>query len=156
MRSASQERSEIFAQAICAAAGKGRFQFRVILFPHGKCFYEEAQAGRGEGEQAPAAVGGVGGDFDKAAALEGLEGGGEGGAVHGEEGGHGGHAGRIGAVERHHQGELAVGQSEGAEGVVEAARERTRGPLHVQAEAAVPDVDRGLVGDLRVADVYTS
>ena len=35
------------------------------------------------------------------------------------------------------------------EGVVEASCQRSRGSLHMQAEAAVPDLDGGLVGDLR-------
>lgn len=152
----SQECSQIFAQAICIATGQGCFQFGVILLPHGNCFCEESLADRGEGEQASAAVGWIWRDPDQSTALKGLEGGGEGGAIHREECGHGGHPGGDRPVERHHQGDLSVGQSEGPKSVVEAPGERSRGPLHVEAEAAVPDFDGGLVGDLRVAGVCAS
>jgi len=151
MQFTSEECSQIIAQAICIAAGKASFQHGVILLPHGNGFCEESLAGRGEGEQASAAVGGIGSDPDQSTALEGLEGGGEGGSIHREELGYGGHSGGDRPVERHHQGELSVGQSEGTERVVEAPCQRSRGSLHMQAEAAVPDLDGGLVGDLRAA-----
>jgi hypothetical protein len=156
MRSTSEECSQIFAQAICIATGEGCFQFGVILFPHGNCFGEAPLASGGEGEQASAAVCGIGSDLDQSTAFEGLEGGGEGSAIHREECGHGGHPGGDRPIERHHQGELSVGQSEGAESVVEAPRKRSRGPLHMEAEAAIPDLDCGLVGDVRVAGVCAS
>ena len=77
-------------------------------------------------------------------------------AIHREERGYGGHSGGDRPIERHHQRELSVGQSDGAEGVVEAPCQCSRGSLHMQAEAAVSDLDCGLVGDLRVAGVCAS
>lgn len=156
MQFTSQECSQILTQAICIATREGSFQFGMVLLPHRNCFCEESQAGGGEGEQTSAAVRGIGSDPDQFTAFEGFEGGGEGGAIHREECGYGGHSGGDRTVERHHQGELSIGQSEGAESVVEPACQRSRGPLHMQAEAAVPDPDGGQVGNLRVAGVCAS
>ena len=119
--------------------GKLAFEVVVGLAPGGDGAGEEAAAFAGELEDAAAAVGGVGRDFDEAAALKGFESGGEGGAVHGEEGGDGAHGGGLGAVEGHEERELAVGQAEGAEGDVEAAGEGAGGALDVEAEAGVPN-----------------
>ena len=51
------------------------------------------------------------------------------------------------AVQRHHQRELPVGQSDRPQRLVETARHGTGGALHVQAEARVAHEMRGLEGD---------
>jgi hypothetical protein len=116
----------------------------VGLAPDGVGPGEQVAALSGEEKDAAAAVFGIGVDFHEAAALEGLEGGGEGGAAHDQELGDWRHGRRLGAVESDEDGELAVGEAEGAEGHVEAASEGTGGALNEEAEAAVAD----LVGDI--------
>jgi len=98
----------------------------------------------GEAKDAAAAIVGVVFDFDEAAALEGLESGREGGAIHCEKRGDGGHGRGLGTVQRHQEGELAVGQLKGAQGFVKTARQGASGTLHVEAEAAIPHEESGL------------
>lgn len=105
--------------------------------PDGKRAGEEIAAPGGEDEDAAATVGWVGGDFDQAAALKWLEGGGKRGAIHGEQRGDGAHGWRVGAIERHEERELAVGEIEGAECFIETTGEGAGGALDVQAEAAI-------------------
>ena len=57
----------------------------------------------------------------EAAPLQRLEIGGERGPVHGQQGGDLADAGRLRTIERHHQGELAVGQGERPERLVDSA-----------------------------------
>lgn len=116
--------------------------------PDGDSAGEQRPALRGEDEDAAAGVGLVRlhadeTGTDKAAAHERLEGGGEGGAVHGEKAGDGGHGRRRGAVQRHEQRELAVGEAERAEGRVKPAGQGAGGALHVKAEAMIPHEQRG-------------
>jgi hypothetical protein len=114
------------------------------LFPHGHGRDEQGVGLGREVQTAAASIIGIGGDFDKAAALEGLEGSGEGGAIHREQRSDGGHAGRLRAIERHEQRELAVGKAERAESIVEAAREGAGRALDAEAEAAVADAEGSL------------
>jgi len=114
-------------------------------FPDRQGVGEDLPSFFGEDEDAAAAVGGVRGDFDQAPALQRFERGGEGGTVHGEQVGDGAHGGWRGAVERHEQGELAVGQAEGAQDFVEASSQGTCRTLDVEAKAGIPDEDGGFV-----------
>ena len=75
----------------------------------------------------------------EAAPFQRLEIGGERGPVHGQQGGDLADAGRLRPVERHHQGELAVGQGERPERLVEPARQGARGALHVKTQAGIAD-----------------
>jgi hypothetical protein len=89
-------------------------------FPDGHGAGEEGFALAGEMKEAAAAVGGVDGEHEEAAAGEGLEGSGESGAIHTEEIGHCGHTGWVGAIEGHEQGKLTVGEVDGTKCFVEA------------------------------------
>ncbi len=101
----------------------------------------------GEEKDAAATVTGMGFDPDEATALQGLERGGKGGTVQREERCDGSHGRWFGAIERHKERELAVGESEGAQGFVEAAPEGPCCTLHVHAEAGVAQVESGLERD---------
>ncbi len=143
----SGKRAEMLAEARRFAGGEEAFDVFVGALPDGNGARKDGCSTCSEGEQARAAVRGVGRDADEAAALEGLESGGQGGAVHGEQRGDGGHAGRFGAIERHHERELPVGEAGGAESFVEAAGEGAGGALDVEAEAGVANEEGSLVRD---------
>ena len=86
-------------------------------------------------------------DPDQTAPLEGFERGGEGGAVHGEESCDCCYARWFRAIKRHHEGKLAVGQTEGAERFIEATCQGARRPLHVKTETAVTNAWSGFERD---------
>jgi len=98
---------------------------------------EQSSALRGQAQSATAPVGGVFGDGDQAASLEWFKRGGEGGAIHCEESCDRGYARWLRAVERHHEGELAVGQAYGAQRLIEAASQSARCPLDMKTETTV-------------------
>jgi hypothetical protein len=120
-RGESGEGAEALAEAVGVAVAEEAFNLLAGAFPEGDGAGEEGFAPGREVEQAAAAVGGIGGDFEQATALERFEGGGEGGAIHAEEIGHRGHTGRVGAIEGHEQRKLPIGELGGTKCVVEAA-----------------------------------
>jgi hypothetical protein len=128
-------------QATPKPIGVGIFEQRLYLpvgvLPnrHRRC--EQSFARRGQAQPAATAVGGIFGDRDQAAPLQRLECGGEGSAIHGEQSCDGRESGRLGTIERHHERELAVSQTNGAQCFIKAARQCARSPLHVEAETAV-------------------
>ena len=140
-----RERAETAAEFFGIVGWNELLDFVVGLLPHGNSACQERTAFGGEYEDAAAAVGWVGRNLDQAAALERLEGGGERGAIHGEQGGYRAHGRWLGAIEGHQQGELAVGQVEGAQGFIEAAGEGAGGALDVKTEAAVAYEEGGFV-----------
>src|SRR5689334_11658815 len=71
----------------------------------------------------------VDGDLDPAAPLQRLERRRQCRAIHAKQSGHRGETGRLGAVQRHHQRELSVGQAQRAERVVEAPCQSARRAL---------------------------
>ncbi len=81
--------------------------------------------------------------------MEGFEGCGQGGSIHCEERCDCRHAGWFGAVEGHHERELAVCQVKGAERVVEAACECPCRSLEMKTETGVANQERGLEGRVR-------
>ena len=80
--------------------------------------------------------------FDQTAALERLQIRGQRRAVHREQARDAPHRRSLGPVERGQKRELAAGQSERPEHVIKAASQRARSPLHMQAKAAVPHMQR--------------
>ena len=82
---------------------------------------------------------GSSGNLDQAAPLQRLQRGGEGGSIHGEQGSDRPHCRRLGAIERHQQGELSVGEFEGAKFFVEAPAKGARRTLHMEAKTSVLD-----------------
>jgi hypothetical protein len=54
---------------------------------------------------------------------------------------------RVRTIERHEQRELAAGEAEGAEGLVEPPRQCPRRPLRVQAEAVIAHQQGGFERD---------
>ena len=106
---------------------------------------EQAPAFFGEDENAAATVGRVGRNADQSSALERLQRCGKSSAIHGEKGRYRAHGRRGRPVQRHEQGELSVGEAEGAQDFIKAPSQCARRPLHVKAEAGVPDKDGGFV-----------
>lgn len=99
----------------------------------------------GEDEDAAPFICGVGIRADQASPLKGLQGRGERGSIHGEQIGYWTHRRRLGAIQRHEERELPIGQAEGSQDFVESTPQRARRPLHVKAEAGIPDEDGGFI-----------
>ncbi len=116
----SGEGAEVAAEAIGIDVAEEGFEVLAGAFPDGNGTGEEGFTLKSEVQEAAAAVGGVGRDFEKAAALERFESSGESGAVHAEEVGDGSHTGRVGAVEGHEEGKLTIVEFDGTKCVVEA------------------------------------
>jgi hypothetical protein len=144
-RFCSGEGAEGLAEGIGVVGGDELLDFGMGLVPDGNGAGEERLAFGGEDEDAAAAVGWVGRNFDQAAAFEGFEGSGQSGAIHGEQGGDWPHGRRGGAIERHQERELAVGEFEGAEGFIEPAGKGAGGALDVKTEAAIAYEEGGFV-----------
>jgi hypothetical protein len=124
-------------------AGESLFDGSVGLVPDWDCGGKQSSPRGGESKLTGSPVFRVRCDREQAAALQGLECGRQGGAIHRQKSGDGAHGRGDGAVETHEQGELAAGEVERAEGVVETPGERTGGALDVEAEAAVADQECG-------------
>lgn len=88
------------------------------------------------------------GDFDQAAAFKGLQCSGEGGAIHGKKRRHGAHGWRFRPIQRHEQGKLSIGQTEGTQNVIESPRQRAGCALHMKTETAVPNQEGGFIRKL--------
>jgi hypothetical protein len=99
----------------------------------------------GEPQDAAASIVWVWRHFDQAATFKGLQSGSERGSIHCEQRRYWPHGWRLGAIEGHQERKLAVGQFEGAQCVVEAPRQGTRGTLNVKTETAISHEERGLV-----------
>ena len=140
----SGERQQVLAQRV-RIAGELLVDFLVSALPGGEGLREQCASVVREDQDTAAPVGRVGRNLDQTAALQRFEGGGQRCPVHGEEGGDRPHRGRIGPVERHQERELPVGESEWAQGFVEATSQGAGGPLDVKTEAAIPDHNGCLV-----------
>ena len=80
-------------------------------------------------------------NFDKAPSLERLQCRGQGGTVHRKQGCDGAHGRWLGAIQGHQERELAVGQAEGTENLVEASAQNAGCALDMKAKTAVPNHD---------------
>ena len=104
---------------------------------------QQNPAGGRQSQAAAAFVGIVDRHGDETAALERLQIGGQCCAVHRQEGRNFSDARRLGAVERHHQRELAIGEPERPKCRVKAPRHRPRRALKVQTKTGVANPERG-------------
>jgi hypothetical protein len=109
----------------------------VRLLPQGRGRSQQRAALGCKVQAATAAVFRVDGDFNEAAPLERLERSGERGAIHRQQRSDGGHTRRLWSIQRHEQRKLAVGEAEGAQSIVETARECACRALNVETEATV-------------------
>jgi len=115
------------------------FNFFVSALPYGNRTRQQGSPFVGEDENAAATVVRIGFDFDEAAALKRLQSGGQGGSIHGEQGSDGAHGRRLGTIERHEQGELPVGEFEGAQFLIETPGQGTCRTLHMETQTSVFD-----------------
>ena len=128
-------------QIVGAAFGEEAFGRRVPAPPQRGGRGQERSSGRRQAQAAAAFVHDVNRHLDEASAFERFEIGGERRAIHGQQTRNASQFRGLWAIERHQQRELAVGQPQRAQDVVEASRERARGTLDVQAEASVADME---------------
>ncbi len=114
------------------------------IAPDRRRFRQHRAPGRRQPEQARAPVGRVGLRRDEAAPLQRLQVGGERRPVHRQKCRHAAEVRRPRPVERHQQGELPAGDAGRLQRDVEAAGQRPRRPLRMQAQAGVAHQKRGL------------
>jgi hypothetical protein len=139
------ESAEAGAKAVGIFVRDELLDFLVRLLPDGNGACQQISAFGGELENAAAMVRGAGRYLDQAAAFERLQGGGERGPIHAEQGCHGADGRGLGAIERHQEGELAVGQAEGTKHLIESPGQGSGGALDVKAKAAIPDQKGGFI-----------
>ena len=85
-------------------------------------------------------------DFYQAAALQRLQRGGQRRPIHRKQGSDRPHRRRLRTIERHQQGELPVGEVEGAKFFIESPRQGARRTLHMETETTILDQQSCLVG----------
>jgi hypothetical protein len=107
--------------------------------PNGKRTGEQTLAIVGEDQDPASPIGAVVCNLDKSPSLERLQCGGQGGPVHRKQGCDGAHGWWLGAIQRHQERELAIGQAEGTENLVEAPAQHAGCTLDMKAETAVPN-----------------
>lgn len=141
---ASRQGAQAGTQAIDVGLREEPFSLFVRALPdrHGRS--QQCTAGLCQGQKATAPVGRIDRDLDEPVPLERLQVGGQRGAIHCQELSHRADRRRLGTIKRHQQRELAAGNADGAQRVIEAARQGTRCPLRMQTQAVVPDMNRGL------------
>ena len=122
--------------------GKPALELTVGALPDRNGPGQQRPTRRRQREQAAAPV--IRSDCNRhqAAAHQRLERGGERRSIHGKQRGHRSHSRGRGAIERDEQRELAAGQFERPERVVETTGQPAGGTLSVQAQAPVADVPR--------------
>lgn len=125
------------AEAIGVDIFEQSFNLAVGLLPDRHRRGKQLPALRSQAQPPATSVGGIFGDYNQAAPLKRFERGCEGGTIHGKESCNGCHTRRFRAIERHHEGKLAVGQADRAQRLIEAASQGTRRPLHMQTQTAV-------------------
>src|SRR4029079_1175804 len=129
-RTGSGDSAQVFAKGFPVDRRGLVLNFLVRAEPDGKCAGKKGPARFREDENAAAAVIGIVRDLYQAAALQGLERGCKSRAVHCKQGSNGAHRRRLGAVERHEQGKVTIGEVEWSEFFIKAAPERARSTLH--------------------------
>jgi hypothetical protein len=130
------------AQSIGTRLGQSLLGFGMRLRPHRCSGDKERPSGRRQNQSSAAFVRFVHFDLDQAAAFERLERGRERRAIHRKQVSNVADARRIGAIERYQQRKLTLRQTERAQRVVEAPRQRPRRPLDVKAKAIVANMMR--------------
>jgi hypothetical protein len=137
LREASMERAQSVTQGIRAYPRELMLGLGVCRLPQRVGSRQQPASGRRQGETAAAPVLPVDGYLEEAAPFERFEVGGECRAVHREQRRNTAEARRLRAIERHQQRELAIGEIERPEHIVEMPRQRTSRTMDVQAQAAV-------------------
>jgi len=133
---------QVAAQAIGVAVLQPRFNFQVGSLPDRRSVGEQSPALWRQTQPSTTPVSRIWAHLDQAAPLQRLECGGQGGAIHGQQRGHRPHARRLRTIQRHEQRELAVGQTERPQCLVEMPCHRPSRPLHVQTEATIANQQR--------------
>ena len=123
-------------------AGGEFLDLLVGALPGGKGAGEESASLFSEDQDTAAAIFGIALNFEEAAALEWLQCSSEGSAIHREQRSDGSHRRGLGAIERHQQRELTIGEFEWTKFFVEAAGESACCTLDMQAKTAVFDHQR--------------
>ena len=138
-RSESRDGAKVFPEAGPVDCRGELFNFLVGLEPDGKGASKESASFVGKDEDAAAAVVGIALDFKQATAFKWFQRGGKRGAIHCEQGSDRTHRGRLRAIERHKEGELPIGEFEGAKFFVETTAKGARCTLHMKAKTAIFD-----------------
>jgi hypothetical protein len=125
------------SQLVRAATSNRALDFRMRPRPQRKSLDEQRAAHGGDAEPATAFILFVDRNLYQAAAFKGLKGRGEGGPVHGKKPSDAADGRRFRPVQRHQQRELPMRKIERPEYLIEAAGQRTRRALYVQAQAGV-------------------
>jgi hypothetical protein len=142
----SGDGAQVLPEGVKIYGGGLVFKVFVGALPHRERARQQVAAFVGEDEDSTATVAWILLDFDQAAAFERLERCRQSGPIHGEQGSDRPHGRRFGTIERHEQRKLAVGKFEGAQFLIEAPGEGSRGTLHVKTKAPVFDHECCLVG----------
>jgi hypothetical protein len=133
----SGQRPQHRAQPVRTRTRNFVLDLRMRFFPDWKGLVEQGAACRRDGQEPIAAVLLVDRNLYQSAAFQRLERSSERGAIHGEQIGDAAEIGWHRPVERYQQRELPIGQVKWPQYLVEAPRQRARGPLGVQAQASV-------------------
>ena len=141
----SAQRPQILEQPIGITAGNEFFDLGVRALPRRQRLAEQFAPLRGEFQEAAAPVRRISDHFDQPAPLQRFQRCGQSRPVHSQQGSHRSHGRWLGTVERHEEGKLAIGQSEGAQGVIEQPAEDARRPLHMETKAGIPYKEGGFV-----------
>ena len=135
----SGERAQVLPQTIGLASTETSLNCGMGTRPHWDGAREQLFPLRSQLQQTSAVVVVVCRDLDQATTFERFQGGGQGCPIHRQQRCHRPDCGRLRAVQRHQQRELPIRQTERAQCVVEPPRERSRGALHMKAEARIAD-----------------
>ena len=141
MSARSRQRAQGFTQVACAA--DQAFNLGMSVFPDRIRPDQQRATGRRQSKTPATAVFLVDRNFQKTTPFERLEIGRERCSVHGEKGRNAAERRRFGPVKRHQQGKLTAGEIKWPQHIVEAARQCTRRPVDMQAQAIVAHQVRG-------------
>ena len=136
-----RQRTQGFAQVACAADLS--FDLPMRIFPDRIRPDQQRATGWRQSKTPATAVFLIDRNLQKPSPFERLEIGRERCSVHGEKGRNAAERRRFGPVKRHQQGKLTAGEIKWPQHIVEAARQRARGPVNMQAQAIVANQVRG-------------
>ena len=137
----SRQRTQGFAQIACAADKP--FDLAMRIFPDRIRPDQQRATGRRQSKTPITAVFLIDRNLQEPAPFERLEIVRERRPVHGKKGRDAAERRRFGPVERHQQGKLTVSEIEWPQHIVEVARQCTRRPVDMQAQAIVAHQMRG-------------
>ena len=138
-RGVSMKCAQGVTQCICAHAAELVLSLGVCRLPQRVGLHQQRASGCRQGETAAAAILFVDRYFEEPATFERFEVGGQCCAVHREQRRDAAETRGFRPIERHQQRELAVGETERPEHIVETPRQRPGRAMHVQTQATVAD-----------------